>query len=346
MIKTLTSWRGIFALCIVCFHFAMHEFDAMTMAGVTFFFMLSGFLVTYKHSLIASVEQFYRRRMFRIFPLHLLTLVLMILLDLIQIHKFHYGWDLTLHVGLLQSWVPDEAVYYNYSIHSWFLSSLLACIIATPLLVKLIARSSRATSWAAMSCACLVMLILSLIPGERWHSYRYVFPIARLVDYSLGMLIGNAMRECSKPQHVTLARATMLELGSLAIFAIFIALHTMGAGTVDQQLETSALWWIPMSALIITSAKLHGNEGIVGKILSLPPLLWLGEISFEVYILQKLVNNAFCYIIAPFFGHFGILIYDYSFACTVPLLIVVAWVVNRLFSHFMPLKKPSTGNKA
>ena len=82
MIKTLTSWRGIFALCIVCFHFAMHEFDQMTYAGVTFFFMLSGFLVTYKHETLNSVKSFYSRRLWRIFPLHWLVLVAMILLDL------------------------------------------------------------------------------------------------------------------------------------------------------------------------------------------------------------------------------------------------------------------------
>ena len=58
-------------------------------------------------------------------------------------------------------------------------------------------------------------------------------------------------------------------------------------------------------------------------------------ISFEVYILQKLVNNVFVYAVAPFFGHFGVLIYDYSFACTVPLLLLTAWLVNKFMKCFM-----------
>ena len=50
IIKPIVSWRGIFAISIVCFHFAMHAFDQMTYAGVTFFFMLSGFLVCYNQA--------------------------------------------------------------------------------------------------------------------------------------------------------------------------------------------------------------------------------------------------------------------------------------------------------
>lgn len=332
MIKTLTSWRGIFALCIVCFHFGMHAFDQMTFAGVTFFFMLSGYLVTYRNSNVAAMKQFYRRRLLRIFPLHWLVLAAMIVVDLALMHKFHYGWDLPLHVALLQSWIPNVDVIYNYSIHSWFLSSLVFCVIATPLLLKFLDNASRKVAWGLIIAACIVVAVINVNANEQWHSYLYVCPPTRLVDYALGMLLGATMRERATTPKTSVLRATVHELVPLAVLAAFIAFHASG-NSVAQQLEHSVLWWLPVSLLLMASTVLNGNEGLIGKFLSLRPLVWLGEISFEIYILQKLVNNLFCYAVAPFFGHFGVLIYDYSFACTIPMLIFTAWLVSRLLSR-------------
>ncbi len=329
MIKTLTSWRGIFALCIVCFHFAMHEFDQMAFAGVTFFFIISGFLVALRHESLESTKQYYLRRVRRIFPLHWLALTAMIALDLVMIHKFHYGWDLPLHVALLQSWVPNVDVYYNYSIHSWFLSSLLFAIIATPLLLRFINTTNRKVAWAIMITACLAVTALYLFASEKLFSFYHVFPPMRLVDYTLGMMLGATMRTPLKTQHVSPASASAIEVAALLIFAAFIALHASG-NQLALRLGNAPLWWIPVALLIVTFTALDGNEGIVGKLLTIRPLVWLGEISFEIYILQKLVNNIFCYIVAPFFGHYGIMIYDYSFACTLPLLIIIAWAAHQL----------------
>ena len=334
MIKTLTSWRGIFAICIVCFHFKMHAFDQMTYAGVTFFFMLSGFLTAYKHRSINSCKQFYWRRIKRIFPLHWLALAAMLLLDLTLIHKFHYGWDLPLHVLLLQSWVPSEAVFYNYSIHSWFLSSLMFCVVSTPLLLKFFSRVGLKLAWGVMLVACVAVAVVNLVAGEQWHSYLYVCPATRLVDYALGMMLGATLRDGVMPSHISKLRATASEMVPLAVLMAFVAFHASGSA-IAERLEHSVLWWLPVSMLLVMNVVLNTQEGYIGKILCLKPLLWLGGISFEVYILQKLVNNVFVYAVAPFFGHFGVLIYDYSFACTVPLLLLTAWLVNKFMKCFM-----------
>lgn len=309
----------------------MHEFDEMAYSGVTFFFMLSGFLVTSRDTTIKSAKNFYRKRLRRIFPLHWLTLALMIALDVAIMHKFHYGWDLPLHVALLQSWIPDHNVFYNYSIHSWFLSSLLACIIATPLLLRCLERMSRKASCALLVAACCAVAVAWIVSSGQWRSYLHVCPFTRVVDYSIGLLLGTILPMSRKTHGFTTLRATLLELGSIAILAAFIALNVSG-NTVATKLEQQALWWIPTALIIVCSHALRGNEGWVGKLLCSKPLQWLGEISFEIYILQKLANNVFCYLVAPFFGHYGILIYDHSFVGTMPLLIVAAWLVHKFFN--------------
>lgn len=337
MIKTLTSWRGIFALCIVCFHFAMHEFDQMTYAGVTFFFMLSGFLSAMHYDKGFNVKRFYKRRLWRIFPLHWFVLAAMIVLDLAMMHKFSYGWDLPLHVALLQSWVPNPDIYFGYSIHSWFLSALLLCIVLTPLLLRFTVKRSLNVIWIVLLLAACVLIALDLTCSSSLQSYTYVWPLARFIDYSIGIalfLTIDRLKWCEKMQKISTINSSLIEVVALTVLAIFIAIHAEG-GVVTEKLENAPLWWIPVALLIVVATVLNGHEGVVGKLLCLKPLLWLGGISFEIYLLQKFVNNAFCYLVAPLFGHYGIMIYDYSFACTLPLLIVTAWIVHLLMKRLV-----------
>jgi len=317
----------------------MHEFDQMTCAGVSFFFMTSGFLVSTKHPKIDSLRQFYRRRLTRIFSLHWLALALMLILDLAIMHKFTYGWDFPLHITLLQSWIPSQQVFFGYSTHSWFLSSLMFAVLCTPLLLRWMSKSRLLTTWGIIAVACVALTVFCLNTSNNMRTFAYVFPPARLIDYTIGMALGMTIYRCNLNnclKNINFTNASLIEVATIAIVAIFIAMHATGNHTLEM-LETAPLWWIPMALLITTCTLLNGNEGIIGKVLTLKPLLWLGTISFEIYILQKAVNNTFCYAIAPLFGHFGILIYDYSFAATLPLLIVIAFCVNRYYTK--PLNK-------
>ena len=245
-------------------------------------------------------------------------------------HKFTYGWDLPLHVLLLQSWVPNEDVYYNYSIHSWFLSSMLFCVLATPFLFYLFRKLGRKVSWIVVALVGTAVAVLCVNADSTMMSYYYVFPVFRAFDYSLGMMLGLSLHN-RKPLSLSFGKATLVEVGTLLVFISFIAFHASG-NTVASKLEVGALWWVPMLLLIAAGALLNGNEGAIGKLLSLQPLLWLGGISFEIYILQKAVNNLFCYVVAPFCGHFGLMIYDYSFVGSVVLLLLLSYLVHRFFT--------------
>ena len=207
------------------------------------------------------------------------------------------------------------------------------CVLATPLLLKIINKLRLTMVFALALVACAIVIVLNTVPLGFDTSYCYVCPLTRLVDYALGMVLGVVVRKLQAvtTRQYSLAKASFVELCVLMALTSCVAIHASG-NFIAVKLENSPLWWIPVAAIIFASAMLNGQEGVVGKVLKLRPLVWLGEISFEVYLLQKLVNNAFCYLVAPLFGHYGIMIYDYSFACTLPLLIVTAWAVSRLLS--------------
>ena len=334
MIKTLTSWRGIFVLIVVLCHFGKLD-GALSLMAVTFFFVLSGFLVTFKRGSMPVGFSFVKHRFLRLYPLHWLSLALLLVTDVAIVHKFHYDWQLPVHVLLLQPWVPRSDVFYNFSTHSWFLGSLFAAALATPLLLRLARRLSLKVLWVIVALACAVVVWLYGIATGEWLNYLRVCPAVRLVDYSLGLVLGlscRSLRAAHDPRRLSMAWRTAIEIAVMT-FCVVVAAVTVSAGDAALQVNAAPVWWIPVMALIAAMALLGGEEGLPGRLLLWRPLVWLGCISFEVYIMQTWVNAVYCYGLSSLFGHFGIHIYDYSFEVGVPLLIVVAWLVNRYFTR-------------
>ena len=83
MIKTINGWRAVFALIIVLFHVGVAGLEELTWAGVTFFFMASGMLLSMKYPFksldVNSYKRFAWRHAAKLYPLHWLVLALWLL---------------------------------------------------------------------------------------------------------------------------------------------------------------------------------------------------------------------------------------------------------------------------
>ena len=155
----LDSFRGIFALCVVVFH--THYFNSITETSffrgsdsfVDFFFVLSGFVIThsYAYKKDISFKKFTLSRFFRLFPLHIATLIFYILLELCKLVAYRYGIafnkppfsaendpsQIIPNLLLLQSWTTyTNALSFNYP--AWSISSefYIYLIFFITLLVK------------------------------------------------------------------------------------------------------------------------------------------------------------------------------------------------------------------
>ena len=141
---------------------------------------------------------------------------------------------------------------------------------------------------------------------------------------------------------------TDAELVALALLSVIV----MSVQTYEGLLPWSdaVVWWLPVAVILLSCAFYDKREGFIGKILASKPLQWLGDISFEIYILQGLAALAFNFWLAPLLGHLGmghpspfssngnIEITDidpYSLISwfILPMDIILAWVVNRVFTR-------------
>jgi peptidoglycan/LPS O-acetylase OafA/YrhL len=311
-IDALTGIRPFASFAVFFFHFgrplvagAPGPLRALGGAGfvaVSFFYVLSGFVLTLasRRALVAGTldrRRFFVRRAARIIPTALLALALLVPLAL------HPAWGrasgafpaggpplaLTglLHLTLLQAWLPSLALTWN--LPAWSVSVELAFYLVFPALAGALVASSRRTAWLtmggawALSLAATAVYSLLLPDGHgigpdsnaTWIDVLKFWPPARLPEIVFGVALGAIYRP-GRPG----ARVPRW-LGPVALAAL-VALLTQ-AERIPFALLHNALLMPLFGALLVAVASARGTTA---RLLSLPPLVLLGRAGYAIYILQ------------------------------------------------------------
>ena len=335
MIKTINSWRGLMAVTVMVYHVGIDWVWNIAVTGVTFFFISSAFLLADRHPFERLTTGGYSRFVFnhamRLYPLHWLALAVLILLALIYTpSEVHWGATM-LSALLLQSWSPVHDVHYGLNPVAWYMSALLFCYVAFPLVMHLVGRWRL--RYKALLALVLVFLLAAIllpldIPGRE---AVFVSPMSHLVDVVVGIALFHLFRVLkSRYPHVGYRTATVIEAGAMLSLAVVITVNV--TTTWLKPWEDVLIWLLPQGAVLLTLAWLDGQEGAIGRLLLCRPLQWLGSISFEVYVLQFVAFMVFNYCLAPLAGHFGWYVYDKLLWFALPLLLPLSWLVHRYFT--------------
>lgn len=351
--KTLNGWRAVFAIVIVLFHVGVTGLEEMTWAGVSFFFMASGFLLAAKYPFkeldAASYGRFAWRHALKLYPLHWLALALLLLALALVGRLVVRPGVLALDIVLLQSWSMHHSVYFSYNQFAWFLSTLLFLYLCFPLLARWFMPLRM--RYKLIILAVLAIIDAAVLAGTDFYgrTAMYVFPPVRLIDFMIGMTLASGVGMLKRlPVLGRSSNGTDLELVTLALLSF--TLMTFQAYPALLPWSDAIIWWVPVALILTACYMYNGREGFIGKLLASKPLQWLGDISFEMFLLQGLVPIIYNYGVASVLWHFGItdLANEVSndlcgtnanlllwFA--LPIDILLAWVVNRLFTR--PLRR-------
>ncbi len=206
-LDALTGLRWIAAFAVFVYHARlflplphMTHVAPMGNTGVTFFFVLSGFVLTWSFVRTDTAPRFYWRRFARIWPALAVSTAL-------AIPVFYYGrgipFDAMSQLGVLasltfvRSWFPSIMFAGNPA--AWSLSNEAFFYLLFPFLIRPLLRLR--VRWLALLAVALVTFNI----GLRWWGYgadltavqaTYVFisPIGRLAEFVLGMTGAAAMR--------------------------------------------------------------------------------------------------------------------------------------------------------
>ncbi|MDQ6941354.1 MAG: acyltransferase [Candidatus Eremiobacteraeota bacterium] len=293
-LKPLTSLRFVAALLVFVYHAPLAQpfarEHALGQAGVGFFFLLSGFILTYTYrgalSTQASVVRFYTARFARVYPAYLVSIALA--LPVVALYG-SLAWDksppavradaLIAQVLAVQAWFPREEIYLGLNSPAWSISVEAFFYALFPLLIWSLSRSFATAGartifvMAAMTWACAAAVFAIPHHADVWTTY--IFPPVRVVDFVVGMLLGMAfLRGYELP-----GSATAWEVAAvIAIAAAIIAIPHVPAG-----LQYS-LWPLPFWAALIAIVALR--RGAISRLLSHPAFVRLGEISYAFYLVH------------------------------------------------------------
>ena len=336
MIKTINSWRGLMAVAVVLFHCGVGWIYNVAVSGVTFFFISSTFLLAMRHPFELLTAREYGRFVVthasRIYPLHWLGLALLIAVAWLFTGEA-IDWGATaLSALLLHSWSPVHDVHYGLNPVAWYLCALLFCYLIYPFMSRWLGRWRL---WHKVLLALVLALVLGWILWPLNIPQReavFVNPLSHVLDVTVGLSLVHMYHILKKRfQRVGFLAATLIEVLALLSLALVIAVNV--CTTWIRPWEDVIIWLLPQGAVMVALALLNGQEGAIGRLLLWKPLQWLGSISFEVYVLQFVVFHLFGYVVSPLAAHFGWNIYGGLAWFALPLLLPLAWVVNKWFTR-------------
>ncbi len=324
------------ALAVVLFHAGVDWMWNLAVTGVTFFFISSTFLLAQRHPFERLTARrygdFVLRHALRLYPLHWLGLVLLIIIAMLY-SPDTLNWGATaLSALLLHSWSPVHDVHYGLNPVAWYLCALLFCYMTYPFLAHWVGRWRLRfkVMLAAVLAVILGAVLLPLdIPGRE---AVFVNPLSHVLDIVFGLILVH-LYHCLKHRCAVVgyATATLIEAASMMLLALVIGVNM--CTTWIKPWEDVINWLLPQGAILLSLALLNGNEGAIGRILLWKPLQWLGSISFEIYVLQFVAFHLFSFIVSPLAGHFGVNIYHQLEWFALPLLLPLSWAVNRWFTR-------------
>ena len=281
LIKPLHGLRGIAALTVLAGHLGpiTKLFPASPATGVVLFFALSGFLMVHLYAgsewTLRSAWKFIVARFARVYPLFALVIVANVLADLwTGTSPFQFGTEALLPHLLL----------FGEGLTVWTVSVEFQFYVAF-LLIWLVYRKAlggRPVYLALALAAAATLVWLFGRTGGRIDllSYLHIF--------LLGMLAG-VLADDWKPdtQMVRFAGilAPVLLGGYLVVFVYFAPLFAPGVAIYAQ------MWvCVLMAALVFVLAT--APQSVFGRLLGSKLFVWLGEISFGIYLLQRPVMLA------------------------------------------------------
>jgi peptidoglycan/LPS O-acetylase OafA/YrhL len=292
-LPAVTSLRFFAALHVALFH--MKEIGVLTgpawltafagigYVGVSFFFVLSGFILVYTYAGRDIVlRDFWRTRFARIYPAYLFSLVITF--------PFFYFGSLVMKIGffafatqhfalaivlVLQSWVPAAALSWNSV--AWSLSVEAFFYAIFPFVLKRFTKLSRTALSVLIPLCWVAGLAVSIgflamrpagapyVNSADWGAaanFVKFFPLVRLPEFLMGIACGFLFLRGERNQKLALPLVVLGLLGVAATavsskFVPYLVVHTALSGPAFAALvygialEPKWMAWLNNRALVL-----------------------------------------------------------------------------------------------
>ena len=294
-IPSLTGLRAWAAALVVLYHMsgeigslpvlgASVHFGRM---GVTAFFVLSGFVLTFTYRDRSTPQwNFWWRRFARIWPLHIMVL-LACTLGLLVLGDKVSAWSVGPAVLLLHAWIPSAGVQGDLLGTSWSLSDEAFFYFLFPFLLLPIAR--RWASWRRIMVGLwLLGLIYYVVVSLSVDGFTQIWaldylPPARVVQFVAGIVVGIAFIH-GRRAPMSIRTAVLLLVG----WNLFLLAWERAPSWIElRPFSGSQALAFPLFALLIWAIADRDRDGRPSRLLASPVAIRLGHWSYAWYLVHR-----------------------------------------------------------
>ena len=349
-VESLTGLRWWAAFFVFAHHMTnlaplpIYKFLKYGTSGVTFFFVLSGFVLTWSAQPGTKIRTFYRRRFARIWPLYMLSLIAAIFV----FYRFEpptgMSWIkpvsvtvLVLSAFLLQGWSNNPTILYGGNPAGWTLSVEAFFYAYFPF----VWRATKRLKVAGGLILCVAVLVFGGAYRLALFHYRDVVPvlpqpILHSVAFLFGIGLAIALRTGWKPR-IPVWFAFLVTSGGL--FTLYYSGEhptqvpfAITMGLCQKEVLTFLYGFL---ILAVASRDTRGGRSWLRS----KPLVALGQWSYAFY----LVHATILYAIKEYHGVAGPIGWSNLtwYAGVLVLSIFASWLLYKFVEH--PLERKLRG---
>lgn len=354
-LDSLTGLRWWAAFGVFLYHmlnFApipiVSEFAPYGNAGVAFFFILSGFVLSYSASGRAtSVRNFYWRRFARIYPAHFIALLLAIPVFYSFSPDPQQDWVkpvsfgiLLLSVFLVQGWSRDPTILFSGNPAAWTLTVEAFFYMLHPWLNRTLRVLNKTVTivviLVALTSAFGYQISIVLAPESWWAGLP--LPLVRLSEFIIGMGLARLVW-----LGVRLSVPPLLSYVLLAGFIIWQVIGTRKGFDDWFFVWSKALHEQVLICLFVLIILTVAHRDLRGgrSLLRSKPLLHLGAWSFAFYLVHATVMYAFLAFFGKQAASFSNLIW---YVPVFGIALLLSWVLYRFLEYPLEARMRRWGN--
>lgn len=241
-----------------------------------------------------------------------------------------------INVFLVQGFTPHSEDYFSYNGVAWYLSTYLFICIFAPYIIKLISKCKNKKLMLIFAFIIYVVMIAvgyyldknPIAIGDdfaRW--FTYIFPGYRLLDFTMGAMLGWHYLNSEHKQNAGIAVGTMLECITAAVCAATVVIFHKMDGVWNGLCHTAL--FVPAS--LLSTFVFSECRGFITKLLNHPFFLWVGNLSAYTFLIHQVVIRWLRFEIKDCFGkvRYRIILTILSFVITMFLAQLAKYTADR-----------------
>lgn len=309
--QVLDIFRGIFASMVVFFHLSPfadtpllnNNFVENSDMFVDFFFVLSGFVITYSYPNVSNGSEFggfIKKRLWRIYPLHVILLFSFVIIENIKLYFATY-----IHINqpynesnniltfftslfLLNSVKFPGIRDVSWNIPSWSISAEMICYLVFGGMLVLIHKTRlQAIKYAVFGALpILALFLLIAITGRSEINYSFDYGFLRGI---IGFFTGSVCYYVFNRAYPLLSQLkssyfTLLEVSTLLVLGLMIYYGT----------ALKAIGFVYEFIFFLAILTFSFERGIISALLKKSGLLKnIGTYSYSIYMTHTLLLSLF-----------------------------------------------------